>query len=56
MEIFFDENPELYDTLRLFIFEADYTEKCDYQKIINTLEAKGFTKIVEGHQNVWVKL
>jgi FkbM family methyltransferase len=55
LEVFFDENPELYDNLRLIIFEADYPEKCNYHKIKNTLKEKKFKKIVEGHQNVWMK-
>jgi FkbM family methyltransferase len=55
LETFFDENPTFYDALRLIIFEADYPEKCNYKKITDTLSAKGFTKLVEGHQNVWRK-
>jgi FkbM family methyltransferase len=52
---FLDENPEFYDTIRLIIFEADYPEKCDYNKIRKTLKGKGFARLQEGHQNVWVK-
>ena len=37
LEVFFDENPNFYDNLRLIIFEADYPEKCNYEKIKNTL-------------------
>ena len=55
LEVFFDENPDLYDTLRLIIFEADYGNKCDYDKIKLKLTEKKFTKILEGHQNVWIK-
>ena len=55
LEVFFDENPNFYDNLRLIIFEADYWEKCNYAKIKDTLLEKGFTKILEGHQNVWSK-
>ena len=55
LERFFDENPELYDTLRLIIFEADYRKKCDYNKIVNTLKEKGFEEKVSGRQNVWIK-
>lgn len=53
LERFFDENPHFYDSLRLILFEADYPEKCNYDKIRRTLKAKGFKKIEEGHQNVW---
>ena len=55
LEVFFDENPNFYDNLRLIIFEADYTEKCNYNKIKNKLIEKKFNKILEGHQNVWIK-
>jgi FkbM family methyltransferase len=55
LEIFFDENPEFYDMLRLVIFEADYPDKCNYTKIRNTLKEKGFVEELEGHQNVWIK-
>jgi FkbM family methyltransferase len=55
LETFLDENPSLYDTLRMIIFEADYPTKCDYEKIRATLAKKGFNKILEGHQNVWIK-
>jgi hypothetical protein len=55
LEIFFDENPNFYDTLRLIIFEADYTEKCNYNKIRNTLREKGFIEQIYGHQNLWMR-
>jgi FkbM family methyltransferase len=55
LEVFFDENPDFYDNLRLIIFEADYPDKCDYTKIRNKLIEKNFNKILEGHQNVWIK-
>jgi FkbM family methyltransferase len=55
LEQFFDDNPTFYDTLRLILFEADYPDKCNYEKIRNTLHTKGFTRIQEGHQNVWFK-
>ena len=55
LEVFFDENPEFYDNLRLIIFEEDYPEKCNYDKIKNKLLEKQFINLVEGHQNVWIK-
>jgi len=55
LEVFFDENPEFYDGLRLIIFEADYPQKCNYDKIKKTLSEKNFKKILEGHQNVWIR-
>ena len=56
LEVFFDENPSFYDNLRLIIFEADYPDKCNYDKIKNKLMEKNFYKILEGHQNVWIKM
>ena len=55
LEVFFDENPFFYDNLRLIIFEADYPEKCNYSKIKNKLDEMKFIKLLEGHQNVWIK-
>jgi FkbM family methyltransferase len=55
LEVFFDENPSFYDNLRLIIFEADYTEKCNYAKIKTKLTEKKFDKIKEGPQNVWLR-
>ena len=56
LEVFFDENPSFYDNLRLIIFEADYPDKCNYDKIKHKLMEKNFYKILEGHQNVWIKM
>ena len=55
LETFFDENPTFYDNLRLILFEADYTEKCNYDKIRSALRLKGFVELQKGHQNVWMK-
>jgi len=55
LEAFFDENPDFYNNLRLIIFEADYPEKCNYDKIKNMLLLKDFKNILESHQNVWIK-
>ena len=38
LEYFFEENPDFYNILRLIIFEADYAERCNYDKIRNTLK------------------
>jgi FkbM family methyltransferase len=54
LERFFDENPNFYDNLRLIIFEADYPEKCNYDKIRKTLSTKGFSEIYGKKQNVWI--
>ncbi|AYV75159.1 MAG: putative methyltransferase [Terrestrivirus sp.] len=55
LEVFFDENPSFYDNLRLVIFEADYDEKCNYQKIRFALRNRNFVEVVRGTQNVWRK-
>jgi hypothetical protein len=56
LEIFFNENPLLYDDLRLIIFEADYPEKCNYEKIRYNLKKRNFQEILSGHQNAWVRI
>jgi len=56
LEVFFDENPDFYNDLRLIIFEADYEEKCNYAKIRGALAFHGFDRLLEGHQNVWSKM
>jgi FkbM family methyltransferase len=55
LEVFFDENPDFYDNLRLIIFEADRAKKCNYDKIRNNLKQKNFIKLLGGHQNVWIR-
>jgi len=52
---FLTQNPQLYDTMKTFIFEADYPDKCDYEIIRNTLLEKGFECKLYGHQNVFLK-
>ncbi len=52
---FLKQNPKLYDTLTMFIFEADYTDKCDYEIIRDTLLKKDFECKLHGHQNVFIK-
>jgi FkbM family methyltransferase len=55
LEVFFDENPSFYDQLSLIMFEQDYPHKCNYNKIKETLRAKGFRRLVEGFHEVWEK-
>lgn len=55
LERFLDEHPNVYDTLRLILFEAEYPEKCKYTKIRTTLKEKGFTEKLRGNQNVWIR-
>jgi FkbM family methyltransferase len=56
LEMFLNENPSLYNDIRMIIFEADYPEKCNYEFIKKNLHIFGFTKMEEGHQNVWIKI
>ena len=55
LETFFDENPTLYSQLHTVIFEADYPNKCNYEKIRSTLKNNGFKELVHGFQNVYKK-
>lgn len=55
LESFFDENPTLYSQLHTVIFEADYPNKCNYDKIRMTLKNNGFNELVHGFQNVYKK-
>ena len=55
LEVFFDENPNFYNDLRLIIFEADYPDKCNYNKIREALIKYNFKAISTGHQNVYIK-
>jgi FkbM family methyltransferase len=56
LETFLDENPIILEPLRLIIFEEDYPEKCNYNKIKNNLIKQGFIEIEKtGQQNVWGK-
>jgi hypothetical protein len=40
---------------KIILFEKDYPNKCNYDKIINTLRAKGFTQLKSGFHEVWRK-
>ena len=55
LEVFFDENPEFYKDLRLIIFEADYPDKCNYDKIRDLLLKNKFKCVLKGHQNIYIK-
>lgn len=56
LEEFFDEHPHLYDQLKTVIFEADYPNKCNYEKIRKSLKEHGFQELVHGFQNVYKKI
>lgn len=57
LETFFDENPQFYKNSRLIIYEMDYREKCNYQKIRDELFRNGFRLIKRYKQKhcAWIK-
>lgn len=55
LEVFFDENTNFYKDLRLVIFEADYPQKCNYDKIRDLLLKNKFKCVLKGHQNIYIK-
>jgi hypothetical protein len=55
LETFFDENPRLYKDLRLVIFEKDYPDKCNYDKVIENLKKNNYKELVSGFHSVWKK-
>lgn len=56
LEQFLDENPKLYNQLSLILFEKDYPNKCNYEKIEHTLRANGFTCLDGSFHSIWKKL
>ena len=55
LEQFFEENPNMYKSLKLILFEKDYPDKCNYSKIENNLRLNGFKPITMRFQSVWKK-
>jgi FkbM family methyltransferase len=55
LEQFFDENPQLYGQLSLVMFEKDYANKCNYNKIIDNLKINNFICLEDGFHSVWRK-
>jgi FkbM family methyltransferase len=53
LEIFFDENPWMYDQLNTVLYETDYPEKCNYDKIAQNLREHGLTNLWYGSHLVW---
>jgi len=53
LEIFFDENPWMYDQLNTVLYETDYPEKCNYDKIAQKLREHGLTNLWYGSHLVW---
>ena len=55
LEVFFKENPDMYNDIRLILFEADQPHKCNYTKIRLKLLRHNFKAIQDGFQNVYMK-
>lgn len=55
LEQFMDENPDLYNTLRVIIFEKDGTNRCNYNRIQWYLYKAGLREVVGGFHAVWVR-
>lgn len=51
--LFLEENPQLYPRLRWILFEKDYPDKCDYDRIENNLRYHGFECVESGFHSVW---
>jgi FkbM family methyltransferase len=57
LEQFLDENPNIIQEIRMIIFEADYPDKCNYDKIKNILKMNGFrceAELKNKEQNVYI--
>lgn len=53
LETFFDENPTIYDQLNTVLYEQDYVDKCNYDRIAQNLRDHGFTNLWYGSHMVW---
>jgi hypothetical protein len=55
--MFLDENPTILNTLNKVMYEADYPNKCNYDKIESMLKNNNFVNIesINNHQFVWIK-
>lgn len=55
LETFFAENPTFVESLHTVAFEADRPDACNYASIVAMLKTNGFSPVVIGFQNVWIK-
>ena len=55
LEQFMDENPKLYRQLKLIMFEKDFPDRCNYDKIITNLKQHNFINLLTGLHEVWEK-
>jgi FkbM family methyltransferase len=56
LETFFDENPWMYDQLNTVLYETDYPNKCNYDKIAKNLRDHGLTNLWYGSHLVWKRV
>jgi FkbM family methyltransferase len=52
---FLEENPHIYDDVRLMMIEEDAPDRCDYASIAERLTEKGWMHIERGFHSVWIK-
>jgi FkbM family methyltransferase len=52
---FLDENPRVYEDFTLFMFEKDFPQFCNYDKIIQKLRDHGFVNLFSSLHEVWRK-
>ena len=50
-----DENPKLWNQLRLVIFEKDNPKYCNYKRLKIILGSMGFTQRVSLFREVWIR-
>jgi len=55
LEEFLDENPKLYESLKVILYEADGGGRSNYETVEKNLTSHGFRHEVKGFQNVWLK-
>jgi len=57
LESFFEENPHMYQQLKMITFEHDMPSKCNYNAVKSGLLKAGFVKIHDRHDfhTVWKK-
>lgn len=57
LEMFLDENPTILNNLNKIMYEKDYPNKCNYDKIESMLKNNNFKNIenIYNHQFVWIK-
>ena len=55
LEVFLDENNYILDQLRMIIYECDYPEKCNYDRIKHMLLEKGYHCLIDEFHSVYIK-